>query len=645
MYNLEVTLHHYKGEKRSKGSFNNYSETQELVLLETEEIDGVSCVSVNAVSEHSLDPDCGVEIDIELECKEYVADYMYSEFWCKPHFGTDLAKVPEETQALIYKKADGTFGVILPVVNDNYRCTLCGKNKKTVTARLASCYTGLASCIGLAFVYAEGELVAELMERCVRVALKVLDNGIPHRSERRYPEMFEYLGWCSWDSMQIRVDHKGLVEKCEEFKEKNIPVKWAIIDDMWAHVTDFYGREYDDFMSMVAIMHASALHDFKPDPIRFPEGLASVVDDIRSYGISVGMWLPTTGYWRGIEPDSPAYAKLKDYLIETDDGIYVPDWQEYKSYMYYKTLHEYFVRSGVEFVKIDNQSMYNRFYNRLAPIGKASREFHNGMEASVGAHFDNCMINCMGMSSEDMFNRRVSSISRCSDDFKPENREWFAKHILQCSYNSLIQGQFFWCDWDMWWTDDGQAEKNSLIRAISGGPVYVSDMIGRSNAEILAPLATADGKILRCDRPAVPTADCTCTDPTTNGEGFKLQNICGDSGVVAVYNLDGKNKSVKATVSPSDVDELSGDKFVIYEHFSREFAIVDYDTKTEVVLKDNDDYKLYIIVPYVDGFAPIGRIDKYISPKTIKYVHGRDICLTEAGPYAYVADGELVISE
>ena len=645
MYKLTSVLHCYNGAKKSKGTFNDRREPQELALLETKVVDGVSCVYVNAISLQSLDPECAVEIDIQLACKEYVADYMYCEFWCKPCFGTDLSKIPAETQALMYKKADGTCGVILPVVNDNYRCTLVGKDKKTVTAKLASGYTKLASCIGLAFVYAEGDSITQLMEQCVRVALKLLDNGIPHRTERRYPEMFEYLGWCSWDSMQIRVNHKGLVEKCEDFKAKNIPVKWAIIDDMWGHVTDFYGREYSNFHEMVNIMHASALHDFEPDPIRFPNGLKAVIDDIKSYGISVGMWLPTTGYWRGIEPDSPAYDKLEDYLIETDDGVLVPDWQEYKSYLYYKTIHEYFKRCGCDFVKIDNQSMYNRFYNRLAPIGKAAREFHNGMEASVGAHFDNNMINCMGMSSEDMFNRRVSPISRCSGDFLPENREWFINHILQCSYNSLVQGQFYWCDWDMWWTDDGQAEKNSVIRAISGGPVYVSDMIGRSNANVLEPLATRDGRVLRCDRPAVPTADCICTDPTTNGEGFKLQNKCGDSGIIAMYNLDSRNKPVAATVSPSDVDGIKGDSFVVYEHFSKEFKIVDFDEKIHVTLSNQDEYKLYIIVPYIDGFAPIGRIDKFISPKTIDYVHGREIFLTEAGPYAYVEDGELVINE
>ena len=77
----------------------------------------------------------------------------------------------------------------------------------------------------------------------------------------------------------------------------------------------------------------------------------------------------------------------------------------------------------------------------------------------------------MGMASENMWNRQSTNISRCTDDFKPEDRAWFKKHILQCAYNSFVQGQFHICDWDMWWTDDGQAVKNSVLRAISGGPI------------------------------------------------------------------------------------------------------------------------------------------------------------------------------
>lgn len=50
----------------------------------------------------------------------------------------------------------------------------------------------------------------------------------------------------------------------------------------------------------------------------------------------------------------------------------------------------------------------------------------------------------------------------------------------------------------------GQAEKNSILRAISGGPIYVSNQIGRSRRDLLMPLVLEDGHILRCDRPGMP---------------------------------------------------------------------------------------------------------------------------------------------
>ena len=83
----------------------------------------------------------------------------------------------------------------------------------------------------------------------------------------------------------------------------------------------------------------------------------------------------------------------------------------------------------------------------------------------------------------------------------------------------------------MWWTDDGQAEKNALMRAVSGGPIYVSDQLQRSRPQVLRPLATDDGRILRCDRPGMPTADCVTKDPTVSGEAMKLQNMAGKQGI------------------------------------------------------------------------------------------------------------------
>lgn len=602
-----------------------------------------SLVSINGFSESKLDGDFSAGIDIEIDdvC-EVFSDYSAGIFWANPHFGQDLSTVPDITQELVYKKKDGKFGVIIPVVSENYKCALVGKDKNIVTAKLYSWYGKLCACSGLAFVWSEGDNPFHLLEECFAVASKALGNRCNTIKNRRYPEIFEYLGWCSWDALQIRVNEKDLLKKCDEFTEKNIPVRWVILDDMWGDVRDFYDAKYETRNEMFDVMHAAKLYSKEADIRRFPDGLKSCVSKIKEKGYQVGMWHPTTGYWMGIDPDGDLYKECKELLIQTDSGRYIHDYKREKSYLYYNLIHDFYKQCDVDFVKIDNQSMMSRLYKGLAPIGKIAREYHDGMEASVGQHFDNNVINCMGMASEDMWNRGVSAISRCSSDFLPESAEWFRKNTIKCAYNSAVQGQLYYCDWDMWWSDDGQAVKNSILKAVSGGPIYMSDELDRSVRDIIMPLVLNDGRILRCDRPGMPSVDCLTEDPTSSGKIFKLQNICSDSGIVAVFNFNEDEKTAVGTVSPKDVCGLSGEEFVVYEHFSRTYDIVKYDESISLQI-ESDEYKVYVIVPINNGFAPIGRVDKLISPKTIKYVCGENIELYEDGEYAYIKDGKLHI--
>lgn len=614
------------------------------ISVKTQMENQVCAVYLDAISQKTLDSQCGAIIEFYPEdMKSFVADYRHTEYWCCPQFGALPEEIPDETQGLIYQKTDGTYSVVLPVVSEQYKCVLAGSKSGAIQAKLFSWYEKLNSCRALAFLYAEGDDPYLLLEKCTEIGLKLLNTGCRTRKQRRYPELFEYLGWCSWDAFEIRVSEENLLKKCQEFLDKKIPVKWAIIDDMWAEVHDFYNAEYADRAEMCQMMHSSKLYSFQADPIRFPNGLKECIKKMNSFGVTVGMWHPTTGYWMGIDPAGDLFSKYRDCLIQAEDGSYVHDYVQEKAYLFYNAFHEYLRKSGAEFVKIDNQSMCRRFYQNLAPVGEVARQFHNAMEASVGQHFDNQMINCMGMANEDMWNRSVSPISRCSDDFLPEDKEWFTKHILQCAYNCLIQGQFYYCDWDMWWTDDEQAVKNSIIRAVSGGPIYVSDQLNRSNAEILMPLILSDGKILRCDRPGMPSKDCLTQNPTINRNLFKIQNQCNDSGVIAVFNLDEKECSVSGFISPSDVEGITGERFAVYEHFSGDFQILNYEEKFAVTLMNRDEYKLYIIVPLRSGCTMIGRIDKYISPKTVSYTLKGQAELMEEGPYAYVENEQLFI--
>ena len=624
--------------RRKKEGIQDYH-----INIEQTTIDNTEAVYVNGSSNDVLDTEFGAGIDFDIpDVESWVSDFRHHPFWCMPAFGEKLSDVPDETQGLIYKKTDGSYGVILPVTSEKYKCVISGNSNGGLTAKLYSWYD-MTYCHSLAFVKAEGKNPFRLLESCTQTALKLLNNGCRNRTARDYPEIFEYLGWCSWDAMGIKVNEHDLIKKCAEFKEKNIPVRWAIIDDMWGEVHDFYDNTYNTREEMLKLMASSKLFSFKPDPKRFPNGLKTCIEKMNEYNIKVGMWHPITGYWMGIDPEGEIYKELNDCIIRsTDNTKYIPDYKKDKAFKYYDAFHSYLRNCGAEFIKVDSQSSMTKYnYNGLAPLGEIAHEYHDALEASAGLHFANKMINCMGMASEDMWNRSASPISRCSDDFQPEDSAWFSKHIMQCSYNDLIQGQLYYCDWDMWWTDDGQAEKNSILRAISGGPIYVSDMLERSKRDILMPLVLSDGKILRCDRPAMPTTDCLTKNPLNSGNILKLQNICGESGVIAAFNIDEKNTAVFGTISPSDIDGIEGEEFAVYEHFSRELKILKKDEKFELKLDSISDYKLYVVVPINNGFAAIGRIDKFISPKTIKAVIGREVLLYEDGEYAVVEDGKL----
>ena len=95
---------------------------------------GGTAVTINALSpagfgtdiDARIHPEKGVCIELtpELPIKRYMANYRHSEFWCRPQFGEDLSQIPDDTQALVLELEDGRFCVVVPVVNDTWKCVL-----------------------------------------------------------------------------------------------------------------------------------------------------------------------------------------------------------------------------------------------------------------------------------------------------------------------------------------------------------------------------------------------------------------------------------------------------------------------------------------------------------------------------------------
>ena len=611
------------------------------------ECHGGELISVSGIITDSLASKESIVINTGIRGEgRFVAIASHSPFWCKPFFGSKLSEIPTLTAELFF--FDGNvWHCLLPLVKGDFKAYLDGDEGGLKVVLYTNC-RGEYSCTDQpCFLYFKGEDPEVLSRQAAEGAREVL--GVKLRAERPYPEALEYLGWCSWDAMGIRVSHEGLVSKAREFSEKGVPVGFAVIDDMWADVPALKEIPEDaEYFDMCNAMHESAMRTFSGDSVRFPNGMAAAVRDIKSIGIkSVAIWFPTTGYWAGFTPDGEDAKALSDCLMRTDKALWgneiekkgqlLPKPQRDTAGRYFDELCSRAKSWGADFVKIDNQGCHS-YYEDFYPIGRSAANMQEAIDAAAFKYFDGGLINCMGMPTECMFQRPNSAISRCSDDFIPESRAWFSKNILQCSYNGLLQGRFYTNDWDMWWTDDSSATKNSLCRAISGGPIYVSDKIGRTRAELLAPLCLSDGRILRADESATPTADCMLSDPTEAKKPFKIKNRMSGVGLVAAFNINKDGVEVTGSVSPSDAGIKSAE-CAYFEHFSGECGFVGADEAIPVTL-DEDDIMLWSFYEK-KSIVPLGRIDMFMGMGAIRENGDGSITLLEGGEIGFISEESI----
>ena len=76
-------------------------------------------------------------------------------------------------------------------------------------------------------------------------------------------------------------------------------------------------------------------------------------------------------------------------------------------------------------------------------------------------------------------------MARASDDFYPREAASSHPHVGACAFNSVFLSALVQPDWDMFHSQHPAAELHALARAVSGGPVYVSDFPGKHDFDVL----------------------------------------------------------------------------------------------------------------------------------------------------------------
>ena len=558
-----------------------------------------------------------------------MAVYQHKSWWIRPAFPRLPAQVPERTQLLLWKGKNG-FHVLLAVCDAVIRADFAGSDRGIILS-LSSNGCAVDSDSHTVACYMHGADPYECIHRMVSTVCRLQGREHILRENKQFPELFRGLGWCTWDSFYHKVNEADILRTLREFREKSVPISWMLIDDGWSDA-DYATRK---------------LNELTADTVKFPSGIAGCVKTAKEeFGIGkVGVWHAMMGYWTGLNPGSPIFEAWKDRLILRNENDYVLQPDEDVIYDFYDQWHSWMERCGVDFVKVDGQGSGSLYYKELAHFGSSAGSYHRALERSTGKHFQGNLINCMGMASENMWLREHSTVSRSSDDFVPEVEHGFREHALQNSFNSLLQGQFFWGDWDMFWSDHVENRQNSVLRCVSGGPVYVSDQLGQTDPAYILPLLGWDNRVILCEQTGVPTMDCLLRDPLHEDGLLKIFNRYADSYSVAAFNILERETTCRDCLTTAEVPGLCHREWVVYRHFAKKCEILRGDSPVELELEANDAEHL-ILLPKKPFGQFLGDPDKYISCYAVIQEQADEHCLRgtlcSAETIAFVTDAPVI---
>lgn len=576
----------------------------------------------------SLAENSAVSITFTLSADDdLTAIYQHKEWWLRPSFCKTLGEVPEKTQLLLTQKA-GKWLCLLAVCGNNDRGDIKGEGN-AITLSLSSNVSGRKAIDDIAAVVALGDDPYKCINDAISFALEKTQKHNKLRCEKSYPEIFEYLGWCSWDALGHSVNEKDIIDKIKELRDKNVPVKWALIDDGWSKV------DFDKGL----------LQGLDADTSKFPGGLKETVSRLKNeLDINwVGIWHAISGYWNGVESKSHAFYDTCDDLETVPENKLIPKSSYEKAFGFFNKWHTNLRREGVDFIKVDSQSTLSLFNKGMRSYGEAADAVHTALEASAAVNFDGALINCMGMAPEDIWNRPNTAISRNSDDFMPREPHAIREHTIENAYNSLLHGSFYYEDWDMFWSKHEAAKANAILRALSGGPIYLSEPLGTTDEAVIMPLVKHDGKILRCDGVGLPTLDCLLCDPVGGNKPLKVFNNKGKNYAVGVFNIANDGKTASAQLKLSDIPSINEKEAYIYDRKSETALLLDSESAYNVEVS-NDDAELLLLLPKTGDVTILGMTEKYISFAAVDVIENNEkqtiVKVNEKGTFAFISDSD-----
>ncbi|GFQ07440.1 stachyose synthase [Phtheirospermum japonicum] len=625
----------------------------------------------------------------KLNDRKFLSIFRFKTWWSTMWVGSNGSDLQMETQIILFQVQElNSYVVILPLIEKNFRSAIHPGPKGEITLCVESGSTKVAHNTFNSCAYFHiGENPYDLM-RDALASVRVHLGTFRLLEEKNPPRIIDRFGWCTWDAFYLTVEPVGVWHGVKSLSENGVPPKFLIIDDGWQSINMDHEDPFRDSRDLTGLgsQMLCRLYRFKENEkfakYRAEEegkkrgGLKALISDLKNEfpGVEdVYVWHALCGAWGGVRPGTTRLtsritkAKMAKGLEKTmydlavdmveKGGIGLVDPNEAEDF--YEAMHSYLADAGVTGVKVDVIHTLEYVCEDHGGRVELAKAYYDGLTKSLRKNFNGTGLIASMEQCNDFFFLGTNQISmaRVGDDFwfedpngDPMGVYWLqGVHMVHCSYNSLWQGQFIQPDWDMFQSDHLCAEFHAGSRAICGGPVYVSDKVGRHNFDLLRKLVLPDGTILRCQHYALPTRDCLFENPLFDGKTLlKLWNLNKFGGVIGIFNCQGAGwypeehkckaypecyKKMSGFVSPNDVEWEQKDftaqfrnneLFAVYSHKAGNLHLMKAPEKSDITLQPSS-FEIFTISPVCESienvkFAAIGLENLFNSGGAVEFM-------------------------
>ena len=294
-------------------------------------------------------------------------------YWTAPQFVSDYRLLGPSNQLLLWRQLRGDdYHLLVPLAGDgmigevgvseiDYRYEF-----RVSAASRAANFTPRRVPL---FAYATAPDPHRLPRDIYQTAFAASAQYGRLRWQKGYPEIFNWLGWCSWNAYGADVTEEKILASVRSLRAQHVPFGFVLVDDGWLSTRE------------------SKLVAFNADAHKFPRDLAGLARTLRDdYHVPhLGVWHTFQGYWSGVDANSEIGRAHQ--LFHGLDGKDMPDPRNGAGESFYADWYRQLKASGYDFVKVDGQGNTLKFTDGLLPLFASGLGAHKNLQTAAQKFF------------------------------------------------------------------------------------------------------------------------------------------------------------------------------------------------------------------------------------------------------------------